>query len=181
MPPLTNSRQEIYTQNWFSGKTKEESAIIAGYAPKWARSHASHLSTNHNILARYNELQQKAESDTVMNRQEMLETHTEIARGRIGNLLDENQRIKQGANLTNASIQEVDTTDIKIGKGENSKLARVTKIKLHDPVRSMQEIAKLQGHYPKEEQPILNIGDLKVLIVREKPKEIEDVTEQEEE
>ena len=138
---------------------------------------ASQALRNPKIQAYLQELREKAESDAVMSRQEILETHTEIARGRIGNLLDENQRIKQGTDLSNASIQEIDTTDIKIGKGENSRLAKVTKIKLHDPVRSMQEIAKLQGHYPKEEAGGNTYNDIKVLIVREKPKEIEDATE----
>ncbi len=102
------------------------------------------------LALRLDELRAEAASEAVMNRQEILETHSEIARGRIGRLLDDNQRIRQGADLTDASIQEVDTVDIKIGKGENAKLAQVTKIKLHDPVKSMQEIAKLQGYYPKE-------------------------------
>ncbi|KKL45397.1 hypothetical protein LCGC14_2356110, partial [marine sediment metagenome] len=113
------------------------------------------------------ELRAKAESDAVMSLQEMLETHTEIARGRVGHFLDDKKRIEQGVDLDNASIQELNTFDITIGKGENAKLATITKIKLHDPVRSMQEIAKLQGHYPKESLPGLLVDKAIIFILND--------------
>jgi len=113
---------------------------------------ACQLLRNIKIQAYLQELRDKAASPAVMSLQEILETHTEIARGRVGHFLDDNHRIKQDSNLVSAAIQELDTSEIKIGKGENAKLAQITKIKLHDPVRSMQEIARLRGHYPKEAQ-----------------------------
>ncbi|KKN06627.1 hypothetical protein LCGC14_1075260, partial [marine sediment metagenome] len=83
--PVGDSRQEIFTQNWFKGKTKEESAIIAGYAPKWAFTIASRLSRNVKVLARYNELQTQASNDIVLNFEQRQNILSEIASG---NLLD---------------------------------------------------------------------------------------------
>ena len=119
---------------------------------------ASQALKNPKIQAYLQELRAKAESDAVMSLQEMLEAHTEIARGRIGHFMDGDNRIKQDSNMASAAIQELDVSDVKIGKGEHAKLATITKIKLHDPVRSMQEIARLKGHYPKEAQGDTNIN-----------------------
>ncbi len=163
-----------------SNKIPQGQAYMAHYKVKSlavADSCATKLLRVAQIQEYLTELRAKAESDAVMTLQEMLETHTEIARGRVGHFLDDKQRIEQGTDLNNASIQELNTFDITIGKGENAKLATITKIKLHDPVRSMQEIAKLQGHYPKESQGGNTYNDIKVLIVREKPKEIDDAIE----
>lgn len=180
---MLTQKQEDFVLNLLKDIPQREAYIQAGYSSKSPSAtldvRACELAKNSKVIVRLAELRAVVASDAVMSLQEMLETHTEIARGRVGHFLDDNRRIKQGTDLNNASIQEVDTSDITIGKGENAKLATVTKIKLHDPVRSMQEIAKLKGHYPKESQGNNFYGDIKVLIVREKPKEIEDAIEQE--
>jgi len=72
---------------------------------------------------------------------------TEIVRGRIGSLLDNDQRFKQDISLTDASIQEVDTIDVKIGKGENASLAQITKIKLHNPMTAIDLLNKMDKLY----------------------------------
>ena len=147
-------KQENFTLNLFRDVPQNAAWGNAGYSTKYSPQviavNASRLANSTKVQLRLAELRAEAASSAVMNRQELLETHTEIARGRVGNFLDESQRIKQGANLTDASIQELDISDVKIGRGENAKLAQVTKIKLSDPVKSMQEIARLQGYYPKE-------------------------------
>ncbi len=173
---ILTPKQENFTINLFNDvpqcKAWGNAGYSTNYSPNAISVNACRLANSTKVKLRLAELRAEAASDAVMSRQEILETHTEIARGRIGNLLDENQRIKQGTDLSSASIQELDTTEVKIGKGANARLAVVTKIKLHNPVTSMQEIAKLQGHYPKEEQGNIFLGDIKVLIVREKPKEL---------
>jgi len=159
--------------------TQREAWIQAGYSSKYPLAqvdiHACQLANKGKIKIRLEELRAEAARGAVMSLQEMLEAHTEIARGRVGHFLDDGQRIKQGADLNSAALQELDTSDIKIGRGENAKLATITRLRLHDPVRSMQEIARLRGHYPKEAQGSITYNDIKVLIVREKPK---DATEQ---
>ncbi len=143
-------KQETFCLKYFELGNAAEAARLAKYSPKTADAIGRENLQKPTIQARIDELRGKLEDAAVMDKLEILKTHTEIARGRIGHLLDEGQRIKQGADLTNASIQELETSDIKIGKGENARMAVVSKIKLHDPVRSMQEIARLRGFYPKD-------------------------------
>jgi len=159
---MLTQKQENFTLNLFQGMTQREAWIQAGYSDRYSPSiidiNACRLADKTKIKLRLDELRAEAAEGAVMSLQEMLETHTEIARARVGHLLDDSQRIKQGADLNNAAIQELETQDVLIGKGENAKLAQITKIKLHDPVRSMQEIAKLGGHYPKEVQGGTNVN-----------------------
>ena len=71
---LTNSRQELFAKYWFEGKPITGAAIEAGYKPKWAASIASRLSRKVKVLARYQELQQKASILTA----EKADTHIQI-------------------------------------------------------------------------------------------------------
>ncbi len=175
---LLTAKQEAFALNLFNDMPQNEAWGLSGYSTNYSQAviavNASRLANSTKVKLRIQELRDQAANGAVMTLQEMLETHTEIARGRVGHFLDDNQRIEQGTDLNNASIQELNAFDITIGKGENAKLATITKIKLHDPVRSMQEIAKLQGHYPKEAQGGNTYNDIKVLIVREKPKELKE-------
>ena len=84
-PPLSNSRQELFAQFWFKGETKENSAILAGYKAEWARSIGSRLSTNVNILARYNELQKQTADASIMTVKERRQRLSEFGREDIRN------------------------------------------------------------------------------------------------
>ncbi len=143
-------KQETFTQNIFKGMTQREAWIQAGYSSNYALAiidvHACQLANKDKVKVRYNELQQKAEDESIATVIERKQILTEIARGRVGSLLDDNQRIKQGEHL-DASIQEVDTFDVKIGKGENAKLAQITKIKLHNPIPAVDLLNKMEKIY----------------------------------
>ncbi len=144
MPALKNSRQEIYTQNWFEGKTKEESAIVAGYAPKWARSIGCRLSTNANILARYNELQQKAEDDSVAGVLERKQVLTEIVRGRFADFMTKLTPEK----LQSAALQEIRITEI----GRDIPVKHTT-IKLNSPAQAIDLLNKMDKLYAEGFEP----------------------------
>jgi len=164
MPAKQLTQKQIgFTQDYFR-EIPPGQAYMTHYNVKSmsvADTCASKLLKVAKIKAYLQELRDKAISPAVMSLQEMLETHTEIARGRVGHFLDDGHRIKQDSNMASAAIQELDTSDIKIGRGEHAVLATITKLKLHDPVRSMQEIARLRGHYPKEAQA----GDTNINVV----------------
>ena len=149
MPPLKNVRQEKFTLSWFEGKTKEDSAVLAGYAPKWARSVGSRLSTNVNILGRLHELQQKAEDDSIAGVIERKQILTNIARAKItdyatcgpdGDLVMIGPESPHpGAIATITSRTEVD----KDGAG----VAVVTRIRLHDPEKAVDLLNKMDKLY----------------------------------
>ena len=98
--PLKNAQHEIFAQSWFRGETKEQSAIIAGYSPKWARSIGSRLSTNVNILSRYNELQKQTADDSIMSVKERRQRLSEFGR--------EDIRNAQGTLIRHGSIAAMD-------------------------------------------------------------------------
>lgn len=77
--PLKNNRHERFCLALFKGMSQKDAAIEAGYSPKWARSAASRLSTNVNILGRIRQLQEMAKSDAVMTVTERKERLTELA------------------------------------------------------------------------------------------------------
>lgn len=58
MPPLENARHERFAQGLAQGKSATEAYADAGY--KESRSNASHLTTNHNVLKRIEELKSRS-------------------------------------------------------------------------------------------------------------------------
>lgn len=56
MPALENARQELFAQHVASGTTLIEAHEAAGYTPDYGN--ASHLTSNHNVKQRIEELQQ---------------------------------------------------------------------------------------------------------------------------
>ena len=141
---LTNQKWETFCQNWFAGKTKEEAAIIAGYKPKWVRSIASRLSTKANILARYNELQQKAEDATIATVKERKQILTEITRG---DLTDYQETGADGAwlNIGKESPHTKAISEITSRTNEDNSV--ITKVKLHSSIQAIAELNKMEKIY----------------------------------
>jgi phage terminase small subunit len=77
MPPLTNPRRERFALAYFSGKSKTESAKIAGIS----RRSATRLAQNGAVLARIRELHEAATSDKIMSVVERKVRLSDIARG----------------------------------------------------------------------------------------------------
>jgi phage terminase small subunit len=77
MPPLTEPRWERFALAYFSGKSKTESAKIAGIS----RRSATRLAQNGAVLARIKELQEAAANDKVMGVVQRKVRLSEMARG----------------------------------------------------------------------------------------------------
>ncbi len=168
MYKVLTPKQEKYTLGLFKGKAQIVAYLEAGYSPKSSvktrEANASRLASNERVLMRLAELRKKAEDAAIMDKQEILKRHSDIARGNITDFVGKGNRIEITDETPHKpAIQEYNTFEVTIGKGENAKLAEVTKVKLHDPVRSMQEICKLLGFYPKEGTGEgVNIGSLSI-------------------
>jgi len=150
-PPLSNSRQELFAQGVFRGLTHTQAAIEAGYSPTTARVQASQLLTRLNILTRINELHELAATDAVMSVQERKERLSEIARARLADFvqIDGDSFTIDLKSGESAALQEVTVTEWKGGKDERAE-SRATKVKLHDPVKSIAELNKMGGDYAPE-------------------------------
>jgi len=168
-------KQETFTQNLFKGMYQRD-AYIDAYHPNYRLStidgNASRLANNEKVKAYWDELREAAKTASIADVTERKQVLTEIVRGRVGTLLDDSQRIKQGEPLTSASIQEVDTFDIKIGKGENAKLAQVTKIKLHNPIQAVDLLNKMERIYEAEGSVTVDNRTLIINVNSEKAKDL---------
>jgi len=165
-------RQETFCIKYFELGNATEAALIAGYSPRSIRNIASVNLTNTNIQKRLKELNQAVEDASIATVLERKQILTEITRGRVSNLLGDDQRIKQGGNIDTAAIQELDTMDVKIGKGENAKLATITRVKLHNPIQAITELNKMERIY--SDGAILNVDNrvVNINVSSEKAKEL---------
>jgi len=165
-------KQETFCVKYFELGNATEAALIAGYSPKYAATHTTRWLNMANISTRLQELRDRAEDESVANVLERKQILTEIARGRVGNHLDEDQRIKQGVPLTSASIHELETVDVKIGKGENAKLAQITKIKLHNPTQAIDLLNKMDKLYTDGAMVSVDNRSININVGSEKAKEL---------
>jgi len=152
MPVLLNSRWETFVQEWFSGKSKEESALVAGYSKRATRSIASRLSTKANIQARYRELQEKAASAKVAGFQERQEILSEIARDKLSDFVDE-YGVVDRRKLTSHAIQAVDQV-------LDNKRGSILKLRLHSPAQAIDLLNKMDKIY--EAAPQVNVDNRQI-------------------
>lgn len=145
-------KQETFCLKYFELRNATEAASAAGYSLRNARRIGSENLTKLDIKQRLNELNQKVEDVAIMDKQEILKKHSIIGRAAITDfqtLGADGSYVDVGPENEHAgAVQEI-TSRTEYDK-DGSDAAVVTKVKLHDPVRSMQEIAKLRGYYPKE-------------------------------
>jgi hypothetical protein len=148
-----NQRQELFCQGVFEGKTATEAYILAGYSDKGARRCASRLLANEDIQARIKELNDAAVTDKVMSVAERKERLSEIARARYSDFVTagpDGSWIDIGPEKANsAAICEVKSKTEYDDNGD--KPAVIISVKLHDPIRAINELNKMEGaHAPIE-------------------------------
>ena len=146
MPPLNNRQWETFCVEYFGGKTKKKSAIAAGYSPKTAQQIASRLLRKVNILECLQVLQQAAASAKIASVRERKERLTEIIRARMADFVKvgaDGARISIDPDNANcAALQEVRSWS---ECNDNGTRKVVTIIKLHDQVKAIAELNKMEG------------------------------------
>ncbi len=149
---MLTQKQETFCLKYFELGNASEAAVIAGYSPKYAATHTTRWLRMANIKARLDELRQKVEDAAIMNKQEILKKHSIIGRAAITDfqtLGADGSYVDVGPENEHAgAVQEI-TSRTEYAE-DSSHSAVISKVKLHDPIKSMQEIAKLRGYYPKE-------------------------------
>lgn len=155
MKPLKNKRHEKFALNLFQGMSQKDAALEAGYKSSRVDVTASELVRNSKIFNRILELQKKAESDAIMSVRERKERLSEIARARLTDYITcgpDRDLILVGPESPNtAAFQEV-TSRTEFDK-DGAGVAVITKLKLHEPIKAIAELNKMEGEYPKGEYP----------------------------
>src|SRR5208283_4589892 len=156
--PLTD-RQMKFAQNLFAGMTQAQAYIKAGYAKNNAvtvNNNASRLAKKELILQYLAKLREKSESSKIMAVIERKERLSEIARTNLTQFMELGQDgswVNLGEETKNAgAIQEIHS---RTEYDENGAHPTVyTSIKLHDPIRAIDLLNKMDGIYAEKDKSI---------------------------
>lgn len=151
-----NQRQELYCRELVAGKSATEAYISAGYSAKNAHSHATRFVANGDIQARIKQLNDMTLTDKIMSISERKERLSEIARARYSDFVTagpDGSWIDIGPEKINsAAICEVKSRTEYDDNGDHP--AVVISVKLHDPIRALAELNKMEGAYAPIRQEI---------------------------
>jgi len=142
-------KQETFCTEYFKTRDAMQSAVMAGYSPKSVTCTAYRLLDNARISSRLDELNKKAEDDSIATVQERQRILTEIARG---NLIDYQEVGADGGYLNidkkspnTRAISEI-TSRTEYDK-DGSGAALVTKVKLHSTTQAIDLLNKMDKIY----------------------------------
>ena len=131
---------ELYVGNGFN---ITQAALKAGYSKSSAPSQGSRLLKNAKVSAYIQHLQDKATTEAIMTRQEVLENLSKIARGNMKKLAvwgDTNVKLKKSEEL-----EEDDSYTVQEVAESLSKTGYSLKIKQHDKVKALELLSKHYG------------------------------------
>lgn len=153
---MLTQKQERFTLNLFQGINESESYRLAGYSNNSAATvaaNASRLAKNVNVLARLQELKQKAEDASIANVVERKQRLTSILRATIPDYVSEDgiKVDKQSPNV--GAVAEITTKTKVFRKGGEP--VNITNIKLHSPTSAIDLLNKMDGVY--DVAPKLNV------------------------
>jgi phage terminase small subunit len=161
-------KQEKFCVNYFACGNATQAAIKAGYSRKTAHSIATENLQKPAIIERLKNLQEKAFSERIMSVQERKERLSEIARARMADLVTcgpDGSWVNVGLDgCQSAAIQGIRSTTEYDANG--AKPTIITDIKLHDPIRAIAELNKMEHVY--EMGPV--IGNMTVNIISSIPR-----------
>lgn len=176
MPPLRIQKQEKFCIEYINSGNGTASAVLAKYSVKSAGVTACRLLKNNNVLARLNELRERIESKKVMNVQERKERLSEIARAKLTNFMElgkDGSWVNIGAETEQGgAIQEIHSRTEYDENGSHPTL--YTSVKLHDPVRAIQELNKMEKIYIEGTTVNVDNRKIEVQVVSENAKQLTD-------
>lgn len=147
-----------FVENHLKGMSGKDAYIKAGYKPKSdnaAEVSASQLLRNPKVEKVLDLINKKVEEgivqDAIMSRQEMAERLTTIGRADLAKIVTDSGEIDPTkVKSLGITLKELDVTYI-----ETDKSSRTTrKVKLHDPQRAMDSLAKLMGYNEPEKHDV---------------------------
>lgn len=144
MPPLINNQWEKFCLAYFSGKTKQDAAIEAGYPAKSAGAAASRLLRIVKISDRLRELQEKTASARVMEVTERKERLSEIARAKLPDYLTGSEPI---INKDSPNAGAIEGYKVQTRFTQNGEPITTREIKLHSAIQAIAELNKMEGAY----------------------------------
>lgn len=146
-------KQENFTLNLFDGMTQREAWIQAGYSSNYPMAvvdkNACVMAAQSKIKVRLAELNAKLASPAIADKKERQIILTEIARGRLTdytNCGSDRDSINVGPESPNQSALQEVTSRTEYDK-DGTGAAVVTRVKLHDPIRAVDVLNKMDRLY----------------------------------
>lgn len=142
-------KQETFCLRYFELGNATKAARLAGYRPRSASVIAAENLTKPLVVARLAELRKKAEDASVMSVLERKQRLSEIARARLSDVVSAGP----DGSWINIGLDGCQSAALKSVKsrteyGENGAHPTViTDVELHDPIRAIAELNKLDGAY----------------------------------
>ena len=157
-------KQETFCLKYFELGNASEAARLALYSPRTVGVIGYENLRKPQIQARISELRKAAEDASVMNVLERKQRLTEIARTRLTDFMELGQDgswVNIGKETPNSgAIQEIHSRTEYDDDGAHPTV--YTSVKLHDPVRAIQELNKMEKIY--SEGTTVNVDNRKVEI-----------------
>jgi len=161
VPVLTKPRWETFCLEYLSGKPAGESALIAGFSPKTCYSAGPRLLKKVEIRKRLAELRNPKDKPLIMAVDERKERLTEIARSKLTDFMELGQDgswVNIGKETPNGgAIQEIHSRTEYDDDG--SKPTVYTSVKLHDPLKAIDLLNKMDKLYS---ETIINVDNRKI-------------------
>jgi phage terminase small subunit len=151
-----------------------DAMIAAGYSPKYASQNSSQVLSSAVVQARIQELKQKSEDELVMNLLERKQRLSEIGRGRLTDFMELGQDgswVNIGKETPHGgAIQEIHSRTEYDDDGAHPTV--YTSVKLHDPVKAIDLLNKMDKVYAVEGQVNIDNRKIEIFVVSEKAKEL---------
>ncbi len=162
-------KQEKFCLNILQGMTQAKAYGEAGYSCKSiavANVNACRLLKTANICSRIKELQDKIASEKIMSATERKERLSEIARANLTQFMElgkDGSWVNLGPETPHSvAIQEIHSRTEYDKDGESPTV--YTSVKLHDPIRAIDLLNKMDKIYEEKAGNTININVDKVLI-----------------
>ena len=163
-----NSKQmrERFCVEYFRTGKIGDSARAAGYSQhgESANQYAVRLLKRPDVIKRLAELRKAAEDAAIADVVERKKVLTEIVRGRVSQYIDGNRISVKPESVNSAAVQEISTSEVKLGRGDDSGLIEITKLKLRDPIAAISELNKMEKIYSDGAQVNIDNRTLNIIV-----------------
>jgi phage terminase small subunit len=159
-------RERFCIEYFRTGKIGD-SARAAGYSQHGESANqyaASRLLKRPDVIKRLAELQKAAENAAIADVVERKKVLTEIVRGRVSQYIDGNRISVKPESVNSAAVQEISTSEVKLGRGDDSELIEITKLKLRDPIAAISELNKMEKIYSDGAQVNIDNRTLNIIV-----------------
>ncbi len=149
-------KEHAFADYYFETRNPGLSAINAGYPANSASKQAYQVLQRPHVKAHLRKLWEASESPIVMGVRERKEKLSMIARGMVGNCLDEKGEVDLKVVREMPAVREIVITDWRSPhrEGAEGMESRTVKIKLLNPVESIAELNKMEQLYRITEGPV---------------------------